>query len=99
MSRQLLLVLLFALVAGALAATDYAKYNARSGIMRNELRELIRLSSRPCLGAFFGLVVVDVCVGSCGRRKGKEFRDENAKKPGVVVLPSGLQYEVSSVVV
>jgi len=50
----LLLVLALA-VCGALAATDYSKYNVR---------------------------------------KGKEFRDENAKKPGVVVLPSGLQYEV-----
>jgi len=27
-------------------------------------------------------------------RKGKQFLDENAKKEGVVVLPSGLQYKV-----
>jgi FKBP-type peptidyl-prolyl cis-trans isomerase FklB len=30
--------------------------------------------------------------------KGKSFLEENAKRPGVVTLPSGLQYEVMQVV-
>ncbi len=29
-----------------------------------------------------------------GKKKGKEFLDENAKKPGVITLPDGLQYKV-----
>ena len=32
--------------------------------------------------------------GEANRVAGEEFRAENAKKPGVVTLPSGLQYEV-----
>ena len=36
-----------------------------------------------------------ICLANAGgNEKGKAFLEENAKKEGVVVLPSGLQYKV-----
>merc|ERR1712046_504921 len=34
------------------------------------------------------------CRGVCHRREGTKYLEENAKKEGVVTLPSGLQYKV-----
>jgi len=33
-------------------------------------------------------------MGNYNLRKSREFLDKNSKEPGVVVLPSGLQYKV-----
>lgn len=33
-------------------------------------------------------------MGAAAIEQGKAFLEENKKKPGVVTLPSGLQYEV-----
>ena len=35
-----------------------------------------------------------MCIRDRNIEKGKSFLEENAKRPGVVTLPSGLQYEV-----
>jgi len=40
------------------------------------------------------LLVVFASIGHCTTEEGKKWLAENAKKPGVIELPSGLQYKV-----
>eukprot|EP00854_Cymbomonas_tetramitiformis_P019261 gene19261-23024_t len=48
-------------------------------------------SSIACIAIAIGLFVL---VSAGTTPAGKKFLDENAKKDGVIVLPSGLQYKV-----
>ena len=75
---------------GNLAVDDFAQAikdvleGNQTAISHNEAREIVNKYFEE----------LEAKMGAAAIEQGKAFLEENKKKPGVVTLPSGLQYEV-----
>ena len=73
-----------------LSVTDFA--NGVKAVYEGEKPEMTYDEAKQVINDFFTQMQREVCDRN--RAEGEAFLAENKKKSGVVVLPSGLQYEV-----
>lgn len=73
-----------------LSVTDFA--NGVKAVYEGEKPEMTYDEAKQVINDFFTQMQRE--VNDCNRAEGEAFLAENKKKSGVVVLPSGLQYEV-----
>ena len=73
-----------------LSVTDFA--NGVKAVYEGEKPEMTYDEAKPVINDFFTQMQRE--VNDRNRAEGEAFLAENKKKSGVVVLPSGLQYEV-----
>ena len=74
----------------SLNVEDFAK--GVEAVYKQEKREISFDEAKKIINEFFSNLQDE--IAETNKQAGKEFLAENAKRSGVVVLPSGLQYEV-----
>ncbi len=84
---------------GKLSAQDFA--NAVDDVLRGNPMRISDKEASDILGSFFADIekrqqAASDEAGKVAKAQGESFLKENAKRKGVVTLPSGLQYEVLS---
>lgn len=73
-----------------LSITDFA--NGVKAVYEGEKPEMTYTEAKQVINDFFTQMQRE--INDCNRKEGETFLAENKKKPGVVSLPSGLQYEI-----
>ena len=76
--------------AKGLDVNDFAQ--AVSDVLNGNSTAMTHNEARDIVNKFFE--ELEQKINAENKEKGKQFLEENAKRPGVVTLPSGLQYEV-----
>ena len=76
--------------AKGISVTDFAQ--AVSDVLNGNPTAMTHNEARDIVNKFFE--ELEQKINTENQEKGKQFLAENAKRPGVVTLPSGLQYEV-----
>ena len=69
---------------------DFAK--AIQAVIEGKEPEMTHVEAREIVNAFFK--ELETKINAANVEQGKAYLEENAKREGVVTLPSGLQYEV-----
>ena len=75
---------------GNLAVDDFAQ--AIKDVLEGNQTAISHQEAREIVNKYFE--ELEAKMGAAAIEQGKAFLEENKKKPGVVTLPSGLQYEV-----
>ena len=76
--------------ARGIEVDDFAR--AIKDVLEGNLTEITHTEARDIVNKYFEELEQKINAGNI--EAGKKFLEENGKRPGVVTLPSGLQYEV-----
>ena len=81
---------LLSMGAKGISVDDFAR--AISDVLNGNPTEITHTEAREIVNKYFEEMEARINAGNI--EKGKKFLEENKQRPGVVTLPSGLQYEV-----
>ena len=81
---------LLSMGAKGISVDDFAR--AISDVLNGNPTEITHTEAREIVNKYFE--EIEARINAENIEKGKKFLEENKQRPGVVTLPSGLQYEV-----